>query len=123
MINSKDPEQIVAFEYWYCEKCPDCLDVFRPVSIFRISQDIGNVDRSAFKHRTPGDAVTAGPNWILLYKLLERLRGVESHFHPQQLAIEAKYHRSVSPTQLDRAFGDGFKHRLKIERRAADNLK
>jgi len=30
--------------------------------------------------------------------------------------IEAKNYRSVSPTQPDRAFGDGFKHRLKIER-------
>ena len=56
------------------------------------------------------------------HKFLELLRSVECHRHPQQPAIETENECSVSPTQPDRAFGDGFKHRLKIERRAADDL-
>ena len=95
---------------------------FEHVRIFRISQDIGNVDRLAFKRRTARSAVSAWANWVLGDKVLELLRSVEGHYHPQQLAIEPVNERSVSPTQPDRAFGDGFKHRLKIKRRAADDL-
>src|SRR5262249_40374093 len=61
--------------------------------------------------------------WILGYKILELLRRVESPHHPQQLAIETVNERSVSHTQPDRAFGNGFKHRLKVKRRPANDLK
>src|SRR5215470_14839898 len=52
VINNHDTQQVVAFEYWYCNNGPEFLDIFRPVRIFRISQDIGNVDGSAFKRGT-----------------------------------------------------------------------
>ena len=79
--------------------------------------------RSAFKCRTARSAGSAGTNWILGYKILKLLRSVEGRHHPQQLAVEAPNESSVGPTQPNRTFGDGFKHPLKIECRAADNLK
>src|SRR6516165_1482867 len=90
--------------------------------MFRISQGIENVDSSAFKRGAAGSAISAESNWILGYKILELLRRVESHRHPQQLAIKTVNERSIGPTQPDRAFGNGFKHRLKVERRAANDL-
>src|SRR5215471_10563372 len=73
--------------------------------------------------RATSSAISAGTNRISAYKIVELLRSVDGYHHPQQLAIETVNVRSVSPAQPDRAFGDGFKHGLKIERRAADNLK
>jgi hypothetical protein len=80
------------------------------------------VDRSTFKRGATRSAASVEAYWILRYKLLEPLRSVEGHLQPQQLTIETENERSVSPAQPDRAFGDSFKHCLKIERRAADDL-
>src|SRR5262249_50242359 len=55
-------------------------------------------------------------------KLLERLRSVKGRHHTQQLAIEAPNGGSVGSTEPNRAFGDSFKYRLKIECRAANDL-
>src|SRR6516162_765329 len=80
------------------------------------------MDRSAFEPSAASSAISAESNWILGSKTLKLLGRVEGPDHPQQLTIETVNKRSVSPTQPDRTFGDGFKHRLKIERRAANNL-
>src|SRR6516225_2499153 len=80
------------------------------------------MDRPTLKCRTAGSAVTVEAKWILEYKILHFLRSIEGHHHPQKLTIETADGRSISPTQPDRAFGNGFKHRLKVKRRAADDL-
>src|SRR5262249_33625292 len=98
VINAQDTQQVVSFEYRYGKNGPDCLDIFRYVREFRISQRIENVDRAAVKHVAPRDAASTRTDWILRQEILELLRSVEGHCHAQQLAIEAKYHRSVSPT-------------------------
>src|SRR6516162_11244689 len=80
--------------------------------------------RSALKRGTGRSGVSAGANWILRYILLPFLRSdVEGHCHPQQLAIVTENECPIGSTQPDRAFGDGFKHRLKVKCRAADDLK
>ena len=50
------------------------------------------------------------------------LRSVEGYRSPQYLAIETVDERPVGPAQFDRTFGHGFKHRVKIERRPADDI-
>ena len=79
--------------------------------------------RSALKCRAARSGMSAKTKWILVYKILELPRSVEGHDHPQQLAVEATNERAVGSTQSYRAFGHRFKHRLKVECRAADDLK
>src|SRR5215467_10456557 len=121
MINNQDAQQVVALENRYRQICSEFLEIFGTVRIFRVSQVIGNMDRSAFKASAASSAISAEPNWISGSKILKLLRSVEGAHHPQKLTIEAVYERPVGSTQSDRAFGDGFKHRLKIERGAADD--
>src|SRR5262245_25696536 len=99
MIHSQSAQQVIAFEYWYCENCPEFLE--SAVRIFWISSHVGDVDGPAFQRGAGRSAVSAGTNWILGYKFLKLLGSVESHRQPQQLAIEAVNERSVSPTQPD----------------------
>ena len=80
------------------------------------------MDSSVFERCTASSAISAGTNRISAYKIVELLRSVDGYHHPQQLAVETVNVRSVGSTQPDRAFGDGFKHSLKIECRAADNI-
>src|SRR5262249_58989700 len=101
MINSQDAEQVIAFQDWHPENCSDFLDIFASIRIFRISEDIGNVDRSPVKRRTADSAMSAGTKGILGRKIPERLRSVEGRHHPQQLPIEAPNERPVSSTQSD----------------------
>src|SRR5262249_49594450 len=82
-INAHGTERIIPFKYWHCENCSECVNIFRPARKFRISQDIKNVDGSTFNRGTAGSAVSAGTNWILEHKILERLRSVEGRRHPQ----------------------------------------
>src|SRR5262249_21308491 len=100
-----------------------CLDIFRSIRIFGISQDIGDLDRTAFERGASRSAVATGTCWILPHELDELLRGIVCDRHPQQFPIETVDYRPVSSAQPDRAFRNGFKHRLKIECRAADDLK
>src|SRR6516162_2721920 len=103
--------------------CPKFLEVFGTVRIFRVSQGVENMDRSAFKPSAASSAISAEPRWVSEFKILKLLRSIEGPHHPQKLTIEAVNERSVGPTQPDRTFGDRFIHRLKIKRRAADNPK
>ena len=123
MIDHDDAQQIITFEYWHPENCPNRLSVFRSVRIFRISKDIENIDRFAFERGTGCTAVPARANWVLLYPLPELRSGVEGRRHPQQLAIETENESPAGPAQPSRTFGDRFKYRLEIERRAANDLK
>jgi hypothetical protein len=59
---------------------------------------------------------------MLGYPLLKLWRRIESHYHPQELAVEPEDECPVRSAQPDRTFGNSFEHRVKIERRAADNF-
>src|ERR1700730_2124800 len=81
------------------------------------------MERSAFERGAGSNAERAGANWISLHKVLVFMRSVKGPRSPQQLAVETEDIGSISPTQPNRALGHGLKDRLKIERRAADDLK
>ena len=81
--------------------CPKFLEVFGTVRIFRVSQGVENMDRSAFKPSAASSAISAEPNWISEFKILKLLRSVEGPHHPQKLTIEAVNECSVGPTQPD----------------------
>src|SRR5262249_14959279 len=97
--------------------------IFCTVREFRIGQDVRNLDRSALEHGTARSAASARTDWILGYKIFELLSSVEGGCHPKKLTIAAINECPVSSTQPDRAFGNGFKHRLKVKGRATDDLK
>ena len=80
------------------------------------------MDHSAFESGAGSGGVPAGANWISLYPLLELLRSIESRRQTKQFAIETVNDRPVGPAQPDRAFDYGFKHRVEIKRRVADDL-
>src|SRR5262249_52809044 len=86
-INAHDAKQVLTFENRDRQNCPIPFDVFGTVRIFRIGQDIRNVNSSAFERRTTGSAAPAGTNWILGYKIFETLWSIEGRRHPQQLTI------------------------------------
>ena len=121
-IDHDDAQQVITFEYRYTENRPNCLNVFRPIRVFWISQDIENIDRSAFERGAGRTAVPAGADRVLLYPRSEFRRGIKRRSHPQYLAVETEYKSPVRPTQSGRTLDNRFKYRLKIERRAADDL-
>src|SRR4029077_18242342 len=84
---------------------------------------VGNLNGPTIKGGTPRTTVTAGTNWILAgerFKLRRRVVGAD---RPQQLAIKPKDECPVRTAQPYRTFRNGFKDRLKIECRPADDLK
>ena len=117
-----DPQQVIAFEDRHPKHCPRWLDGLDPVRVFRIGRDIRIVDRSAFKRSSTSNAVPIEANRIVLYKVLEFLRSVEGRRQRQELTIETVNKRSIRSAQLHGTFGHGLKHRLKIKRRAADDI-
>jgi hypothetical protein len=48
-IDKYDAQQVIAFENWHSEHCPDRLNVFRPKGVLGIGLHIGDVDCSAFE--------------------------------------------------------------------------
>ena len=64
VINEYDAQQVIAFEDRRPENSAERLDIFRPVRVLRIGQDIGNVDRSVFERGTGDNAAPAGSNRI-----------------------------------------------------------
>src|SRR5262249_6191539 len=95
VINNQDAQQVVALQNRYRQICPKFLEIFGTVRIFRVSQDVGNMDRSAFKPSAASSTISAEPNWISGSKILKLLRSVEGPHHPQKLTIETVNERSV----------------------------
>src|SRR5260370_42562188 len=98
MINSHDAQQVVAFEYRHAQSCSKFIDVFRTEGVFRIGQDIRNMDHSALERGTGCGAVSARTDRIFGYIYLQLLRSVICHYHPQQLAVEPPNECPVSAT-------------------------
>jgi hypothetical protein len=115
-------QKVLALEDRYRKDCTHRLKIPRPVGVFWIGQDIGNVDRSTFEGGAGGGAMAPGPNGISLYEIPKLWRSIESHHHAQQLAVETEDERAISFTQPNRTFGHGIKYGADIECRATDHL-
>ena len=122
VVNDDDAQQVIAFEDRHSKDGAEWLDIFRPVCVFRIGSDIGDLDGSVLERGTGCNAVAAGPNWISLEPIHQFPRSVVGGRHPQHLAVETKNVGPVGPTQSAGALGHRFKHRTEIESRAADDL-
>jgi hypothetical protein len=92
------------------------------MSVFRVSQHIGDVDRATL-HCDPSDQSAAvGSQGIRAY---ERLRFVRKAARRDQVIVvvaPAVHSRIVGTTEPDDRFYQRIKHRLEVDSGAADNL-
>jgi Membrane dipeptidase (Peptidase family M19) len=69
--------------------------------IFRIVQNVGNVDGPSFEHDTAGDGAASRRHWTALHRAGGRLFRVEGHQGPRKAPLR---HVSRSPTDVQPVF-------------------
>src|SRR6516164_10818967 len=100
---------------------PDLLLHF-PISIFRISQDIGDLDRFAFEYRSPDNAAPSRFEWNAKTCFSMSGRAAVSRDGAIVRALLAMHRRHVGIAQPRRRFRQRIEYRLQIKSRTADNF-
>src|SRR5262245_2333136 len=91
-------------------------------SVFRIGQNVRNMDRPALQRGAASDRAAGGGERIAPDPILELARPAVIGGYPVKLAVALKNKRLFSLAQARRRLDQCVEHRLEIERRAADAL-
>src|SRR5262249_33672764 len=89
---------------------------------FRIGQDIGNLDRPAFKRCPSADRRAIEIQPPLEHKLLKFGREAVGRDHLESVVLQAQDSRLVRAAELSSGLDERLEHGLQVEGRAADDL-
>src|SRR5262249_14425094 len=93
-----------------------------PIRVFRIGENVGDMNGFAFKQEGSGYRCSVDPSWVTGGELGVLTREPIGRFKVVSFAFRSTYGYHVGLAKARRRFDECVEHRLQIEGRAADDL-
>ncbi len=111
----------VAYQ-WHAERAAVLLDGLAPVAVFSVPGYVEDVDRTPFDGSAAGDGAAVQCGALLTHILDVAWGRTVRREHAHHLTLATEHHACLRIAQAHRVLQQRIEHRLRIRRRAGDDL-